>query len=214
MRIAFILLQIFILLVGSNAQSEKLRSHKILNNGKLSGPKQPYNPSKFTNSKPVKPGKTSNLKPIYQNSKISGVVDTLKVDLKKMKGKFLKSQLKDRPADAARENKNGFHFMKKDSPLDGYFTMDVKYPTNTDGRGKMRLLFKTNTNNIKASEPIGLIDSHGGNVKLWKDVKPSEKASFTKIKNANGQEVGVRMINTITDRNSDTMSQLPLKKSG
>jgi hypothetical protein len=171
---------------------------------------QPYNPGKAKGLKPVikAPKKPlSNVKHGFQAPGISREIDRLKGSLKTMKPNFLKSQLKERPNNAARENKDGFHFMKKGSALDGYFTMDVKDPDSSDdSRGRMRLLFRTKPDNIRESDVIGLVDTHNKynkydeNVKPWNKVKPSETKEFTKIRNANNEDIGVRLINTFSNR--------------
>ena len=82
----------------------------------------------------------------------------------------------------------GFHFMKKDSKLDGYFTMDIKMDPNQKQRGNMRLLFKTNNDDIKKSEVIGLVDTHDDNVRKWKDVPKMERNQWFKVKNAKNEK--------------------------
>ena len=96
---------------------------------------------------------------------------------------------------------NGLHFMEKNTKLDGFFTFDVKEKQGEKKRGRARILYKTNENDLSRSEPIGLVDTHSStNVMLWKDVEKLSNAidqkTYSMVQNKNGEYIGVKLIHT------------------
>lgn len=91
-------------------------------------------------------------------------------------------------------NTLGIHAMKQGSLLDGCVTIDLNSNQNDKtSPGSKRGIFQTKYKRGQLIELkfIGVGDTHGDGVQLWKDISQNDKTKYLKVTNAAYQEVGI-----------------------
>ncbi len=91
-------------------------------------------------------------------------------------------------------NTLGLHAMKKGSLLDGCMTIDlISSQHDKTSPGSKRGIFETKYRRGQLIELkfIGVGDTHGDGVQLWKDISQNDKTKYLKVRNVDYQEVGI-----------------------
>jgi hypothetical protein len=91
-------------------------------------------------------------------------------------------------------NTLGIHAMKQGSLLDGCVTIDLNSNQNDKtSPGSKRGIFQTKYKRGQLIELkfIGVGDTHGDGVQLWKDISQNDKTKYLKVTNAADQEVAI-----------------------